>query len=79
MANKIELRNCLSRATEAYSSPPWRLEGITPHSRGSLVRLIDAEGEKCCVPVMMQAEFLNDILRHGQNRSVTSHPAIPAN
>lgn len=61
MRKDVHLLNCLSGLTESYSSPPWQLEGITSHSRGSLVRLIGDDGEKFVIPVMIQSQFLNEM------------------
>lgn len=61
MVKNIQILNCLSGVLEEYSSPPWRLKGISAHSRGSLVRLVDDQGSEIIIPVMMQSEFLGEI------------------
>lgn len=61
MRKDVELLNCLSGLMESYSSPPWRLAGITAHPRGSLVMLVGDDGEKFIIPVMVQAEYLREM------------------
>lgn len=56
--NSVKLLNCLTGRDEEYTSPPWRLEGITRHPRGSLVKLVHSDGEQNIIPVMMQSEFI---------------------
>ena len=58
MRQDVELLNCLSGIREAYASPPWRLEGITAHARGSVVRLMHVDGEQTAIPVLLQADSL---------------------
>lgn len=60
MRQDIELLNCLSGISETYASPPWRLEGITAHKRGCLIRLVHVDGTQLAVPVLLHAE---DVLR----------------
>lgn len=58
MRQDIELVNRFSGIRETYASPPWRLEGVSAHARGSLVRLVHVNGEQTAIPVFLQADHV---------------------
>lgn len=60
MIRSVSLTDALSGLTEIFQNPPWHLDGISHHLRGSLVKLRHDDGSERMVPVKLGTTGLDE-------------------
>lgn len=60
MARRVSLTDALSGVTEIFENPPWQLDGISHHARGSLVKLRHDDGSERMIPVKLGTTGLDE-------------------
>ncbi|CAM3221329.1 hypothetical protein SAMN04488021_13045 [Paracoccus aminovorans] len=60
MIRSVSLTDALSGLTEVFQNPPWHLDGISQHVRGSLVKLRHDDGRERMIPVKLGTTGLDE-------------------